>query len=156
MKRYHLISLGSLGVVSALLVSAPSALAQQRQPPPKAAPQAAEHKTPPTARPFAPGVAEHLGMTGQALEDAYQAALKANPKLTRGQFVAANILAKNLSGKNPNITTQARLDGLSGGTSLCRALQGLGLSGKDARAAETQANREARESGKAKGKPSGK
>src|SRR5207244_1119632 len=38
--------------------------------------------------------AGRLGTTAAALDGAYKAALQANPKLTRGQFIAANMLAK--------------------------------------------------------------
>src|SRR5262249_40642357 len=61
------------------------------------------------------GIASKLNTTPDALESSYQAALAADPKLTRGQFVAANVLAANLGAKNPAITTQAILDGLKSG-----------------------------------------
>ena len=91
------------------------------------------------------GVAKKLGTTPDALETEYQAARQANPKLTRGQFIAANMVAHNLSAKNPNITTQAILDGLKSGKSLGQTLQSLGLSEKDAKEAEASAEREAKQ-----------
>ncbi len=88
------------------------------------------------------GVAAKLNTTPEALESAYQTARQDNAKLTRGQFVAANMVAHNLSDKNPNITSQAILDGLKSGKSIGQALQGLGLSATDAKQAEQQADRD--------------
>jgi predicted amino acid dehydrogenase len=90
------------------------------------------------------GIAAKLGTTPDALESAYTAAKQANPKLTRGQFVAANVLAKNLGDKNPAITTQAILDGLQSGKSVGQTLQGLGMKDSDADKAEKAAEREIR------------
>jgi len=78
------------------------------------------------------GIAEKLHATPQALEAAYDAAKAANPKLTHGEFIAANMLAQNLGEKNPAITTQAILDGLKSGKSIGQTLQSLGLSDKQA------------------------
>jgi len=91
------------------------------------------------------GVAKKLDTTPDALETDYLAARQANPKLTHGQFVAANMVAHNLSAKNPNITTQAILDGLKSGKSLGQTLQSLGLSDKEAKEAEASAKREAKQ-----------
>jgi hypothetical protein len=85
------------------------------------------------------GVAAKLNTTPEALQSAYDAAKATNPKLTRGQFIAANMLANNLGAKNPAITVPAILDGLKGGKSMGQTLQGLGLSAKDAKAAQRQA-----------------
>ena len=90
------------------------------------------------------GLAAKLNTTPDALETAYKAAKQDNPKLTRGQFVAANMLAHNLGEKNPSITTQAILDGVRGGKSIRQTLRGLGLSAKEAKEAKRQADREAR------------
>jgi hypothetical protein len=89
------------------------------------------------------GIATKLGTTGTALQQAYDAAKAANPKLTRGQFIAANMLAHNLGEKNPAITTEAILDGLKSGKSIGQTLQGLGLSEKDATDAEHAAVKDA-------------
>ena len=91
------------------------------------------------------GIAKKLGTTPDALETEYLAARQANPKLTHGQFVAANMVAHNLSAKNPNITTQAILDGLKSGKSVGQTLQSLGLSEKEAKEAEATAKREAKQ-----------
>jgi hypothetical protein len=94
------------------------------------------------------GIAAKLGTTSEALESAYQTALAANSKLTRGQFIAANVLAHNLAEKYPTITTQAILDGLKSGKSIGQTLQSYGLSSKDAHDAQRAADREIRESEK--------
>jgi len=94
------------------------------------------------------GIAAKLGTSPADLETAYLAAKQANPNLKRGQFVAANMLAHNLSEKNPSITTQAILDGLTSGKSIGQTLQGLGLSAADARQAQRQADRDAKEAEK--------
>jgi len=54
-------------------------------------------------------------------------------------------VAHNLSAKNPNITTQAILDGLKSGKSVGQTLQSLGLSEKEAKEAEASAKREAKQ-----------
>jgi len=90
------------------------------------------------------GIAKKLNTTPEALESAYATARAANPKLTRGQFVSANMVANNLSAKDPTITTQVILDGLKSGKSMGQTLRGLGLSAKEATAAERQARRDAR------------
>jgi hypothetical protein len=162
MKSHLLFSVRSVGLTSAMLVTLSAVSLAQRpagarapashpQPAPKAAPQAtkgAENRPATTmakgeVKSFT-GAAKQLGTTSAAMEDAYKAALLTNPKLTRGQFIAANMLSKNLSGKNPAITTQALLDGLAGGKSIGQTLQGLGLSADQAKSAEAEANREAR------------
>jgi hypothetical protein len=93
------------------------------------------------------GIASKLNTTPDALESAYQTARAANPKLTRGQFVAANILSQNLGSKDPSITTQAVLDGLKSGKSIGKTLQGLGLSETEAEKAQKDANAEIRRAG---------
>jgi len=105
--------------------------------------------TPNTPRPMSfKGIANKLGTTSDQLERDYQTALAANPKLTRGQFVAANVLAKNLGDKNPAITTPAILDGLKSGKSIGQTLQALGVKANDARSAQRDANREIQQSQK--------
>ncbi|HEX9393092.1 MAG TPA: hypothetical protein VF923_00485 [Gemmatimonadales bacterium] len=105
----------------------------------------ASPSTPTATKTTFKGIAAKLGTTPDALESAYTAAKQANPKLTRGQFVAANVVAKNLGDKNPAITTQALLDGLQSGKSLGQTLQGLGVSASDADKAQDAANKEIRE-----------
>ena len=90
------------------------------------------------------GIASKLNTTPEALERAFQTARAANSKLTRSQFIAANVLAQNLGTKNRGITTQAILDGLKSGKSTGKTLQSLGLSAKDADEAQEEASREIR------------
>ena len=111
------------------------------------APPKTGQAAPASAQPAQPkssfrGIAAKLNTTPDALETTYQAAVAADPKLTRGQFVAANVLAANLGTKTPAITTQAILDGLKAGKSIGETLHGLGLSSGDADKAQDDANRE--------------
>jgi len=99
----------------------------------------------PKTESFPRGVATKLGSSPEAMESAYMTAKQANPKLTRGQFIAANILVNNLGSKNSAITIEALLSGLQSGKSIGQTLQGLGLSSKEAHDAQRQADREARE-----------
>lgn len=162
MKSQWLLTFRGAGLASVLLATVSAAAAAQRPsrtPPPQAAPQATQHPQNPPSPPKGEvksfsGVAGRLGTTDQALEDAYQAALTTNSKLTRGQFIAANILAKNLGTKHSSITTQAILDGLAGGSSIGQTLQNLGLSAGEAASAQREANSEARGE-KPKGNSSG-
>jgi hypothetical protein len=174
MMSQRLFSLRIAGLTSGLLMTLSAVAMAQRpagagappshpQPAPQAAPQAGKGAANRPATPTAKGevksftgVAKQLGTTPQALDDAYKAALATNPKLTRGQFIAANMLAKNLGTDHPGVTTQALLDGLAGGKSIGQTLQGLGLSADQAKDAETEANREARGQSTSKSKkPSG-
>lgn len=99
----------------------------------------------PKPKTFPRGVAAKLGTTPEAMQSAYETAKAANPKLTRGQFIAANMVAQNLSSKNPAITSAALLSGLQSGKSIGQTLQGLGVSASDADKAEDAANKEIRE-----------
>jgi hypothetical protein len=93
-----------------------------------------------------PGVAERLNTPPGRLREQYEAALALDPDLKFGQFVAANVLARNHGGRNPAITTEAILAGLRGGDSIGRTLQNLGLSSREAKDAEKRAKREIEES----------
>ncbi len=83
------------------------------------------------------GIAAKLNLTPEALQTAYEQAKATNPKLTRGQFIAANMLGQNLSDKG--ITTDKILAGLASGKSMGKTLQSLGLSDKEAKQAESKA-----------------
>lgn len=85
-----------------------------------------------------PRLADATHMNANDLRDAYHTALQTNPNLTFGQFVAANMLARNLGANNPAITTDAILSRLANGMSIGRALQDLGLSSSEAKAAKKQ------------------
>src|SRR5262245_14184390 len=93
-----------------------------------------------------PGMAKGMNMSANQLRDGYQAALAKNRDLNLGHYVAANRIARNLGDRNPNITSDAILQGLAGGRSIGQTLQGLGLSSKDAKDAEKTAEREIKES----------
>src|SRR5262245_13036675 len=97
-----------------------------------------------------PGLAKGVNMSANQLRDGYQAALANNPDLKFGQYVAANRIAKNLGDRNPNITSDAILQGLAGGKSIGQSLQGLGLNSRDAKDAEKEAYRQIKESKKQK------
>jgi hypothetical protein len=95
------------------------------------------------------GVASRLNETPEAMEEAFEAARQANHRLSRGQFIAANMLAHDLGARHPGVTTQAILDGLKNGQSIGRTLQSLGLSHREAKQAEKAADREVKEADKA-------
>jgi hypothetical protein len=92
-----------------------------------------------------PDLPAKLHTTANDLREGYRAALATNPKLKFGQYVAANRVAANLGGTHPNITTSAILAGLGSGSSLGKTLQNLGLSNREAKGAEQQAEREIKE-----------
>jgi hypothetical protein len=158
MKTKGLISIATATLVGLLVLGTPTlAIAQGPRHP--AGPQhpaaksgegeGKEHESPKTERgeerrEMFRGIARKLGTTPAALQSAFQAAKQANPKLTMGQFVAANVIAHNLGPDHPAITTQAILDGLKSGNSIGQTLQGLGLSKADADKAEDAARKEAR------------
>jgi hypothetical protein len=93
------------------------------------------------------GIATKLNTTPEALQTAYEQARATNPKLTRGQFIAANMLGQNLSDKG--ITTEKILAGLASGKSMGQTLKSLGLSDKEAKQAESKADRDVKEANKA-------
>jgi hypothetical protein len=92
-----------------------------------------------------PGVARMLHTSARDLRSQYEAALATNPNLKFGQFVAATRLSANLGSRNPAITREAILAGLANGDSIGRTLQRLGLSSREAKEAERQAEREIKE-----------
>lgn len=93
-----------------------------------------------------PNIASDLRVTANDLRTGYRAALVANPNLTFGNYVAATRLARNLGGRNSNITRDAILAGLANGDSLGRTLQNLGLSKEQAKAEIKRANLQIKES----------
>ncbi len=148
-----------IAVAASLTLGTASAVQAQAKPTTHARtmshPSNAKPTTPSNAAPKAnssdsfKGIAAKLGVLPGALQSAYDAAKLANPKLSRGQFVSANMVAHNLSSKNPAITTEAILSGLQSGKSMGQTLQGLGLSAKEAEDAERQARRDAAEAQRA-------
>jgi hypothetical protein len=85
------------------------------------------------------GLSKKLGTTPEQARAAYQAALLANPDLTYGQFVSANVVADNLHTRFPAITSSAILAGLANGDSLGKTLQNLGLSKEQSKDAQRNA-----------------
>ena len=88
------------------------------------------------------GIAAKLGTTPQALAQAFEAARQQDPTLKHKDFMAANILAHDLGGAHPKVTTQALLAGLKAGKTLRQTLVTLGLTADDAKAAAKAANAE--------------
>jgi hypothetical protein len=87
------------------------------------------------------GIAPKLHTTPEALRTAFERARQTNPKLSRGNFIAANVLADNLGARRPNVTTAAILAGLEAGNSLGQTLQNLGLSPLESKQARKAAER---------------
>jgi len=87
------------------------------------------------------GIAPKLHTTPEALRSAFERARQTNPKLSRGNFIAANVLADNLGARRPNVTTAAILAGLEGGNSLGQTLENLGLSPLESKQARKAAER---------------
>jgi len=92
------------------------------------------------------GISKKLGTTPEALRASYDTALAANPDLKWGHFVSANVVANNLGGRFPNVTSAAILQGLADGDSLGETLQNLGMGEEQAEEAEKAAKREIKES----------
>ena len=92
------------------------------------------------------GISKKLGTTPEALRASYDTALAANPDLKWGHFVSANVVANNLGGRFPNVTSAAILQGLADGDSLGETLQNLGMGEEQAEEAEKAAKREVKES----------
>jgi len=94
------------------------------------------------------GIAVKLNTTPFALQNAFENARAANPKLSRGNFIAANVLADNLGARHPSITAGAILSGLQNGRNMGRTLQSLGLSGAEAKQARRAADRDKKDADK--------
>ena len=142
------LTLGASAVAAAQRPAHPPMPAAHAPSPHEPAGQPAYPASPPHDKTTFQGISKKLNTTPDALESAYQAAKQANPKLTRGQFIAANVVAQNLGSKNPAITADAILSGLQSGKSIGQTLQSFGLSAAEAKQAEQTAEREAREAEK--------
>lgn len=92
------------------------------------------------------GISRKLGVSTETLRSRYEAALASNPDLKFGQFVAANVIADNLSTRSPRITASAILLGLQNGDSIGRTLQNLGINSDDAKRLEKEAKRKIKSS----------
>jgi hypothetical protein len=93
-----------------------------------------------------PGMANGTNMSANQLRSGYQAALKTNPDLKFGQYVAATRIANNHGDRNPNITRAAILQGLANGKSIGQTLQDLGMKSNEAKDAVKRADQEIKES----------
>ncbi len=88
-----------------------------------------------------PRIGDDMRMNANDLRSGYQVALAANPDLKFGQYVAANMLARNLGSRNSNITADAILSRLASGDSIGQALRDLGVSKDEAKRAEKEIKR---------------
>ncbi|HEY2866632.1 MAG TPA: hypothetical protein VGJ02_06035 [Pyrinomonadaceae bacterium] len=86
------------------------------------------------------GLSKKLGTTPDQMRAAYQAALMANPNLTYGQFVAANVIADNLNARFPMVTSSAILAGLANGDSIGKTLRNLGMSKEQSKTVQETAD----------------
>jgi hypothetical protein len=78
------------------------------------------------------GISKKLGTTPEEMRARYQAAVLANPNLTYGNFVSANVIADNAGGRFPNVTSENILSGLANGDSLGGTLRNLRLTKEQA------------------------
>jgi hypothetical protein len=72
------------------------------------------------------GLSRKMGMSSQSLRKWYESERALNPNLTYGQFVAANMIARNHDG----ISAQTILNGLGSGRSIGQVLQDQGWNQK--------------------------
>jgi hypothetical protein len=85
------------------------------------------------------GISRRLGVSPEELRSRYESY---NGDLNFGQFVAAHMIANNLSTTNSNITSGAILSRVASGSSIGEALRDLGFSRDEARRAEKEAKRQ--------------
>jgi hypothetical protein len=85
------------------------------------------------------GLSKKLGTTPEEMRARYQAALLANPNLNYGNFVAANVIADNLGGRFPNVTSSNILAGLANGDSIGETLRNLRMTKEQAKIAQRDA-----------------
>jgi hypothetical protein len=89
-----------------------------------------------------PRIRENLRINANDLRSGYQSALITNPDLKFGQYVAANMISRNLGSRYPNVTSSAILLGLANGDSIGETLRDLGVSRDEAKRAEKEAKRQ--------------
>ncbi|CAN5695064.1 hypothetical protein BH24ACI3_BH24ACI3_09410 [soil metagenome] len=94
------------------------------------------------------GIANRFNTSPEEMRDRYLSAAALNPDLKFGQFVAAHVVASNLSARYPNVSAPAILSGLSSGNNLGQTLRMLGVGENDVREAPKTASRQIRESRK--------
>lgn len=85
------------------------------------------------------GLSRKLGTTPEDMRARYAAALLANPDLNYGNFVAAHVIADNLGGRFPGVTSANILAGLADGNSIGKTLRNLRLTKEQAKIAERDA-----------------
>ena len=91
------------------------------------------------------GVSKKIGSTPEEMSARYQKELAVNPDLKFGQFIAANVIADNLGGRNPNVTATAILAGLASGDSIGQTLRNLGMTKEDSKRVQKDADRRIRD-----------
>jgi hypothetical protein len=89
-----------------------------------------------------PNLPRALHTNANDLRAGYQTALRSNPDLSFGNYVAATRLSQNLGSRHPGITRDAILGGLASGRSMGRTLQDLGLSERDSKDARRRVDDE--------------
>jgi hypothetical protein len=132
-------------VVPMLLAGAPAVVPAQTPAPSQGGPGAAPTKARAKDEKRFSGIAAKLGTTPQALAEAFAVARQQDPMLKHKDFMVANVLAHNLGGANPRVTTPALLAGLKNGKTLRQTLVTLGLTAADAKAAHKAASNEVEE-----------
>jgi hypothetical protein len=85
------------------------------------------------------GLSKKLGTTPEEMRARYEAALLTNPDLNYGNFVAAHVIADNMSGRFPNVTSSNILAGLANGDSIGETLRSLRLTKEQAKIAQRDA-----------------
>jgi len=140
---------GGLLAALTMLAASTTATAQQRarkEHPRAAAPDStrAQRDKAASVRGFR-GTAAKLNTSPAALQNAFERARQADPKLSRGNFIAANVLANNLGARRRTVTTSAILAGLRSGKSMGQTLQSLGLSAAEAKQAQKDAHRQVKD-----------
>lgn len=88
------------------------------------------------------GLAKKIDLSPAEARAWYLEEKEANPDLTYGQFVAANMIARKHGKRNPRLTTEAILDKLRAGKSLGRAVKDLGLKDKVYKRTKDRINRD--------------
>ncbi|HVF30267.1 MAG TPA: hypothetical protein VNA22_04820 [Pyrinomonadaceae bacterium] len=85
------------------------------------------------------GLWKRLDTKPEEIRSRYEAALLANPDLNYGNFVAAHVIADNMSGRFPNVTSTNTLAGLANGDSIGETLRTLRLSKEQSNIAQRDA-----------------
>ena len=85
------------------------------------------------------GLSRKLGTTPEEMRARYQSALLLNPNLNYGNFVAANVIADNMSRRFPAVTSTNILAGLANGNSIGETLRNLRLTKEQAKIAQRDA-----------------